>query len=101
MLRSQKERMKSFIDELVQLVKSKYKNFSELTVILPSKRACLYFSRALINTGLKNTWFPEVIPLTDFIEKFYPGKISDQITLISELYKTVTKLEVKDIESCE
>ena len=101
MLRSQKERMKSFIDELVQLVKSKYKNFSELTVILPSKRACLYFSRALINTGLKNTWLPEVITLTDFIEKFYPGKISDQITLISELYKTVTKLEVKDIESFE
>ena len=92
--------MQTFIEELVQLVKSKYTNYSELTVILPSKRACLYFSRALIDTGLKNTWLPETITLTDFIEKFYPGKITDKLTLISELYKTVTKLEVKEIESC-
>ncbi|RLD22170.1 MAG: hypothetical protein DRI54_08575, partial [Bacteroidetes bacterium] len=93
--------MQTFIDELVQLVKSKYTNFSELIVILPSKRACLYFSRALKDTGLKNTWLPEVITLTDFIANFYSGKITDQLTLISELYKTVTKLEVKDIESFE
>ena len=70
-------------------------------MILPSKRACLYFSRALINTGIKNTWLPEIITLTEFIKKYYPGKIADQITLISELYKTVTKLEVKEIESFE
>ena len=93
--------MKTFIDELVQLVKSKYSNYSELTVILPSKRACLYFSQGLKGTGITNTWLPEVITLTDFIEKFYPGKITDQLTLISELFKVVSKLEVKDIESFE
>jgi len=93
--------MQTFIDELVQLVKSKYTDFSELTVILPSKRACLYFSRALVETGLKNSWLPETVTLSEFIEKFYPGKIADNLTLISELYKTVTKLGLSDIESFE
>jgi RecB family exonuclease len=93
--------MQTFIDELVQLTKEKYPELSELTVILPSKRACLYFKRGLIDTGLKNTWLPEIITLTEFIKKYYPGKIVDNLTLISELYKTAKELNLSNIESFE
>lgn len=93
--------MQTFIDELVQLVKSKYTDLSNLTVILPSKRAGLYFSRAIVKTGLKNSWLPEIYTLSEFIEKYYPGKIADNLTLISVLYKTVTELGLSNIESFE
>jgi len=93
--------MKTFIDELVVFVRDKYSDLSKLTLIFPSKRASIFFTASLVESGFKNAWLPRVITLNEFVERLYPGKIVDNLTLISELYLLVKQLKIKDIESFE
>ena len=95
---------KFFLEEVVDYTFKKYKDFRNLTIIFPNRRAGLYFQKALSKKIDKSLWSPSVKTFEDFIQEFSDIKISDDISdsiLINHyLYKIIQmKLDKKSSES--
>lgn len=56
-----------FIEEVLQDLKDHHSDISELTFILPSKRARLFVLRALSNLRIKTQFAPEILSIEEFI----------------------------------
>jgi ATP-dependent helicase/nuclease subunit B len=84
--------MEKFLAKVAKQALNKYgNNLSDLTVLLPSHRACIYFKQALIESGQGAIWFPEISTLQDWV--FNQSDIVlteqlEQVLTLFELYKT-------------
>lgn len=93
--------MKTFLDHVIFKINSEYDDISKVIVVLPSKRACLFFKDRLVKSGLRSSWLPTIITLNQLIEQVYPGKIENSLTLLSELYTIARKMGLKEAETFE
>lgn len=84
--------MKSFIDEVVDALYGEYGNgISRLKILLPNKRAELFFREALCRKIEDPIWSPDFISLKELTSSLSEVKTVDNVRLIIELYKVYSK----------
>lgn len=93
--------MKTFLDQVISCIDDDYDDISKVIVILPSKRACLFFKERLIQSGLRSSWLPKILTLNQLIESLFPGQIENSLTVLTELYKLAQKMKLKEADTFE
>jgi len=93
--------LKTFLDQIIDRINTEYHDISKVILILPSKRACLFFKERLIKSGLRSSWLPKVLTLNQFVESVFPGKIENHLTQLSELYSIARKMKLSEADSFE
>ena len=80
---------KTFLQEVAEKLYGQYGNsIEQLTIVLPSRRARLFFSDALSHIACGGTlWQPDYMSMDDIMCEASDYKIGDRIRIISELYK--------------
>ncbi|MCB0503035.1 MAG: PD-(D/E)XK nuclease family protein [Bacteroidetes bacterium] len=77
----------SFIHQLVEQLPNKNAFYQNATIIFPTKRACQYFERAVLEAfDGQNLWLPEVISIQEFLYQHSPYVILPENDLIAILY---------------
>lgn len=85
--------MASFLQLLAKDIMNKYgERFDHLTIIFPNKRAGLFLADELSKRISKPVWMPEILTLTEYIEKYTRLKKADNLALIIKLYKSYTRV---------
>ena len=81
--------MNSFLHLLAKDLIQKYgHNFDNLTILFPNKRAGLFLAQELAQLIDRPVWMPEILTLSEFIERQTGLKKAEELTLIIKLYKT-------------
>ena len=81
--------MNSFLHLLAKDLIQKYgHNFDNLTILFPNKRAGLFLAQELAQLIDRPVWMPEILTLSEFIERQTRLKKAEELTLIIKLYKT-------------
>ena len=81
--------MNSFLHLLAKDLIQKYSyNFDNLTILYPNKRAGLFLAQELAQLIDRPVWMPEILTLSEFIERQTGLKKAEELTLIIKLYKT-------------
>jgi CRISPR/Cas system-associated exonuclease Cas4 (RecB family) len=84
--------MSTFIDQLVSLLYNEYKgDYRNVSVIFPTRRACLIFRMRLAAAHSKPVWAPGIMSIGDFVEKHVSHPVADEITLLVSLYPVYKK----------
>ncbi len=91
--------MQSFLEETIQDLLDKHEDVSELTVILPSKRAGGFFKHYLRKQLRKTSFLPRVLSIEEFVELISDLSIIDPSELLLRSYKAY--LGTKSIEKKE
>jgi len=79
--------MATFIEEVALRLYEKYgDDISSLNVVLPSKRARLFFAEALANVALQPIWEPNYTSIDDFMCRMSGLRKADRLRLVAELY---------------
>ena len=84
--------MATFIEEVASRLYDKYgDDISSLTVVLPSKRARLFFAEALSNIAVRPIWEPTYTSIDDVMCKLSDLRKADRLRLVAELYKVYSR----------
>lgn len=91
--------MQSFLEKTVIHLYDKYgDDISELCIVVPNRRASLFFKNHLTSVLKKNSWAPEILATEDFIALLAELEIVDSTTLLFELYEIVKLSGEKEAE---
>lgn len=74
-------------------------SISELNIVLPSKRARLFFTQALSEIAERPLWQPTFLSVDDIMRSLSGLGEADRIRLISELYKVYSLWHTEDFDS--
>ena len=66
--------MASFINDVLKDLQSKNVNLSDITIILPSKRAGIFLKNELSQVVNKTLFSPKILSIEDFVEDLYQLK---------------------------
>ena len=78
----------TFLAEVASMLFAQYGNdISNLTIVLPSRRARLFFTEALSKLSDKPLWQPEYLAIDDIMCQASSFDKGEKIRLITELYK--------------
>ena len=83
--------MQSFLSQVASKIISDYSNISQITFILPSKRAGLFLKAEIKNQLKKASILPKIVNIESFIKTLSGLEQIDSITLIFEFYKIYKK----------
>lgn len=87
----------TFLHHLAQEVLKDYSdNLSELTIILPNKRAKVFLLDELKSLVSNNVFAPEIISIEDFIQDVAGIRSIDSIELLFEFYEVYLSVTEKD-----
>ena len=79
---------KTFLEEVAQKLYNRYgDSLPSLRIVLPSRRAGLFFSEALKQIAGKPIWQPNYISMDDIMCEASSLKLGDKFLMIAELYK--------------
>ena len=80
--------MATFIEEVASRLYDKYGDeVSSLTMVMPSKRARLFFAEALAKVAVRPVWEPAYISIDDLMCRQSGLRKADKLRLVAELYK--------------
>jgi ATP-dependent helicase/nuclease subunit B len=86
--------MEAFLEKSVKYLYKKYHtDIDKLCIVLPNRRAGLFFKKYLAKEISKNIWSPAIYSIEDFIYKFSGYQNIDRISLIFEFYNTHKEIE--------
>lgn len=88
--------MSTFLSNVVNDLIKKGENISEITFILPSKRAGVFLKKELKNNIEKSVVIPKILSIEDFVQNLSSLSLIDNTTLLFEfytIYKENTKKE--------
>jgi len=88
--------MQSFLNKVSKETLAKYSDVSQLTFILPSKRAGLFLKTEIKILLRKTSILPKILSIEDFIQVLSGLNQIDSITLIFEFYKIYIELTPPD-----
>ncbi len=88
--------MQSFLNNVIKDILSKAENISDLTFILPSKRAGIFLKKVIKSSLYQTTILPEIKSIEEFIGELSNINSLDTITLIFEFYRIYQKTTPKD-----
>ena len=87
--------MEKFLSLVAKDLFQTYKtNLSSLTVVFPSRRAGVFFTKYLSEVADEIIWSPKIITINELMQEISGYKIGDKIKLVLDLfnvYKKVTK----------
>ena len=84
--------MATFVEEVALRLCEKYGDeLSSLTVVLPSKRARLFFAEALSKVVDRPIWEPDYASIDDFMCQLSALRKADKLRLVAELHKVYSK----------
>ncbi|WP_457616643.1 PD-(D/E)XK nuclease family protein [Lutibacter sp.] len=78
--------MKSFISKVVNAIIAEHTNFSNLTIVLPSQRACVFLKDEFIKKVNKTSFLPQIISIENYIQILADIKLIDTTQLLFEFY---------------
>lgn len=94
--------METFLQKTANYLAAKYPDhISELCIVLPNRRAGLFFKRYLGQASGKAIWSPDIFSSEDFIANISGLEIIDQLNQLFELYNVYRKSKGKDAEAFE
>lgn len=79
--------MNSFLKNTAAALLEKQNDLKDVCVILPNRRAGLFFSKHLGQLVSRPIWMPEVLTIEDVFYSLAKKRPGDDLTLIFELYK--------------
>jgi len=95
------KKQKTFIEELIDKLLIDYtRNFSQLCIITPNRRAQVFIKNYLQEKGIPML-LPTLFSIDDFIQHLSPYTILDNIDLSFELYLVYKELEGEDAQPFE
>lgn len=78
----------TFLEKLADEIYGRYKeSLQGLCFVFPSRRAGIFFQKALSGKLTKPVWAPEIFSIEDFIRELSPYTIPDKLVLIFELFE--------------
>lgn len=90
----------TFLKQLAEKVYAKHGNkMHEICIVLPSRRAGLFFKKELATVIDNHLWMPEVLSIEEFVEKLSGFKVIDQLPLLFEFYEAYCKVSGSKAES--
>ncbi len=93
--------MKTFLDQIAEeLLKDGSTDFSDVCIVLPNRRAGVFFRDALSKLSNKAIWAPTILSIEDFVFDLAGTVKADRITLLFTFYQVYQK-GVKDPQSLE
>lgn len=93
--------MKSFLYSVANAYKSKYADLSDICFIFPNKRSGGFFLKHLSALSPTPTIAPQVITITDFIERLSGRYVDSRLDLLFRLYECYRKLSASGKENEE
>ncbi|KEO72404.1 helicase I [Anditalea andensis] len=84
--------MNSFLENTAKDILAIYPFLKDLVIVLPNRRAGLFFTKHLGNLIDKPQWLPEVKTVEDIFYGYAGARPADNLTLIFELYKVYKSL---------
>lgn len=84
--------MHSFLRNTAQEILEKHQNLQNLTIVLPNRRAGLFFTQHLGTLISEPMWMPEVKTIEDVFYQYAGQRPADDLTLIFELYRVYSDL---------
>ncbi|WP_186758510.1 PD-(D/E)XK nuclease family protein [Echinicola salinicaeni] len=85
--------MQGFLKDTAKDLLDKYPDLKEVTVILPNRRAGLFFTKYLGQLISQPMWVPAVRTIEDLFYELAGQRPTDQLSLIFELYKVYKELQ--------
>ncbi|AWW29361.1 PD-(D/E)XK nuclease family protein [Echinicola strongylocentroti] len=85
--------MESFLKDTAADLLRKYDDMSKVAVVLPNRRAGLFFVQHLGQLIDRPQWMPAVLTVEELFYKLANKKPADQLTLIFELYRVYNELQ--------
>ena len=87
----------TFLNQLAQEILKTYSdNLSELTIVLPNKRAKVFLLAELKKLISNNLFAPEIISIEDFIQDVAGIRSIDSVELLFEFYEVYLSVTEKD-----
>ena len=87
----------TFLENLVnELISDETKNLSEITIILPNKRAKIFLLEAFKKKLPSFTFAPDITSIEDFIQEIANIRSIDSIELLFEFYTVYLSVTVKE-----
>jgi hypothetical protein len=84
--------MNSFIHSVAEYIfRTHGSEMGEVCVVLPNRRAGLFFSRAVSELTEVPVWSPRVVAIREFVETLTGQTVSDELLLVKELYEICRK----------
>ncbi len=94
--------MRSFIADVISDLQSKEQDISDLTFILPNKRAGIFLKHEISKSLSKAILAPEIISIEEFVEELSGLKTESNLHLLFEFYSIYSQLEnIKEIEQLD
>ncbi len=84
--------MHSFLKNTALEILEKHENLQDLSIILPNRRAGLFFTQHLGTLITEPSWMPEVKTIEDIFYQYAGQRPADDLTLIFELYRVYKDL---------
>ncbi|MDO8966046.1 PD-(D/E)XK nuclease family protein [Algoriphagus sp.] len=84
--------MHSFLKNTAKEILEKHENLQNLSIVLPNRRAGLFFTQHLGTLISEPTWMPEVKTIEDIFYQYAGQRPADDLTLIFELYRVYRDL---------
>ncbi|MCH7402164.1 PD-(D/E)XK nuclease family protein [Belliella kenyensis] len=84
--------MKGFLKNTAEQILNEHQQLQQLRIVLPNRRAGLFFTQHLGQLISKPTWMPEVVTIEELFYGFAKQRPADNLTLIFELYKVYQSL---------
>ena len=89
--------MTTFIHDVLKDLQSNNQNLSDLTFVLPSKRAGLFLKHQLSKVVKKTIFAPQIISIEEFVEELSQLKSISNTELLFEFYTTYIQLTKNNI----
>lgn len=91
-----------FLDKVAEHIFQNYsEKVSDLTIVLPNKRAGLFLKKFLAEKFKKTIWSPKIYSIEDFISELSGLSIPEPVNLIFELYHIYKKVEGENAQTPE
>ncbi len=88
--------LESFLEKSARYIFDKYpdlQSLDKLCIVLPTRRAGYFFKRALAQCADRPFLAPEVVAIDDFVAQRCQVEISDNVSLLFELYDIFKKVD--------
>lgn len=84
--------MESFLKDTASSILQEYRDLHNLVLVLPNRRAGLFFTQHLGQLIDQATWMPQVKTIEDLFFQLAGQRPADDLTLIFELYRVYQKI---------
>jgi hypothetical protein len=84
--------MQSFLQNTARQILERFESLKDVVIVLPNRRAGLFFTKHLGQIIERPQWLPEVRTIEEIFYNYAGNRPADNLTLIFELYKVYKEI---------